>query len=109
MNPLQQIPSGLRTWLYWTGYLVGVVSQGTTVVWAAVAATDPDVEMPLALVITSAVLAFLQTQLNLVSGSNVNPPGNTALIEAPAEVTITADPLPEDRHDPLGPGADGLL
>lgn len=71
MTPLQSIPPKVRAALYWVGYVLGVVSQGLTIVWAAIAAASPDVDMPLALVITSAVLALLQTQLNLLAGSNL--------------------------------------
>lgn len=72
MNPLQQIPANVRAILYWTGYVVGVLTQGITIVWGAIAAASPDVTMPLGLIIASAVLGMLQTQLNLLSGSNVH-------------------------------------
>lgn len=75
MTPLQQIPAKVRLWLYWTGYLVGVSGQGTTIVWGAIAAASPEVSMPLQLVIASAVLGLLQTQLNLLSGSNTYEEG----------------------------------
>ena len=71
MNPLHQIPPQVRMALYWTGYVLGVLGQGITVVWAAVAAASPQVEMPLELVITSAVIGLLTTQLNLLAGSNL--------------------------------------
>ena len=71
MNPLNSIPPKIRVALYWIGYVVGVIGQGITVVWAAVAAAQPDVTMPLGLVIASGVIALLQTQLNLLAGSNV--------------------------------------
>lgn len=71
MNPLTSIPPKVRTALYWVGYVVGVVGQGIAVVWAAIAAAQPDVTMPLGLVITSGVIGLLQTQLNLLAGSNV--------------------------------------
>lgn len=71
MNPLTSIPPKIRAILYWVGYALGVVSQGTTIVWGSVAAASPDVEMPMTLLIVSAVVAFLQTQLNLLAGSNL--------------------------------------
>lgn len=74
MNYLTTIPPGVRVALYWLGYLVGMIGQLTTIVWATIAAASPDISMPLWLVITSAVLGFLQTQLNLLAGSNVDPP-----------------------------------
>ena len=83
MNPLTHIPPTLRIALYWIGYVVGVLTQGTTVVWASIAAASPDVAMPLWLVITSAVLAFLQTQLNLLAGSNV--PSYADVVEGEVE------------------------
>lgn len=73
MNPLTTIPDSVRVILYWGGYLVGVLGQGTTIVWGAIAAASPDVSMPLWLVIASAILGLLQTQLNLLAGSNVQP------------------------------------
>lgn len=71
MNPLTTIPPNIRTALYWVGYVVGVIGQGITIVWAAIAASSPDVAMPLGLMIASAVIGLLQTQLNLLAGSNV--------------------------------------
>ena len=71
MNPLNTIPAHVRSILYWVGYVVGVVGQGTTIVWGAIAAASPDVSMPLGLVIFSAVLGLVQTQLNLLAGSNM--------------------------------------
>lgn len=73
MNPLSSIPARARLALYWIGYLLGVVGQGITIVWGAVAASSPEVAMPLWLVITSAVLGLAQTQLNLLAGTNVTP------------------------------------
>lgn len=92
MNPLQNIPAHVRTVLYWIGYVLGMVAQVLTIVWASVAAASPDVEMPLWLLITSAVLAFLTTQLNALAGSNVTD-ARTISVQAPehAETTITAD------------------
>lgn len=72
MNPLQSIPPSVRVTLYWLGYLLGVLGQGVAVVWGAIAAASPDVTMPLWLVIASASLGLLQTQLNLLAGSNVS-------------------------------------
>lgn len=74
MNPLASIPARVRTALYWIGYVVGVLGQGLTIVWGAVAAASPDVSMPLGLVITSAVLGLAQTQLNLLAGANISAP-----------------------------------
>lgn len=74
MNPLNQIPTKVRVYLYWAGYVAGVLGQGTTIVWGAIAAASPDVTMPLGLVIFSAVLGLAQTQLNLLAGSNVSTP-----------------------------------
>ncbi len=73
MNPLQTIPAHVRVIFYWVGYVLGVLGQGTTIVWGAIAAASPDVSMPLGLVIFSAILGLLQTQLNLLAGSNVAP------------------------------------
>lgn len=80
MNPLQSVPTNVRAVLYWVGYVVGVVSQMTTILWGAIAAASPDVEMPLGLVIASAVMGFLQTQLNLLAGSNVTNPREEDLV-----------------------------
>lgn len=71
MNPLSSIPARVRLALYWTGYVVGILGQGITIVWGAIAAASPDVSMPLWLVIASAVLGLAQTQLNLLAGTNV--------------------------------------
>ena len=92
MNPLQQIPAHVRTVLYWIGYVLGVVSQAITITWGAVAASSPDVEMPLWLVIASAVIALAQTQLNLLAGSNVAEQ-QTVAVTAPkhAATTVTAE------------------
>lgn len=74
MNPLQTIPKSVRTALYWTGYVAGMLGQGVTIVWGAIAAASPNVSMPLWLVVASAVLGLAQTQLNLLAGANVDPP-----------------------------------
>lgn len=103
MNALQSIPAHIRTILYWVGYVAGVLGQGITLVWGAVAAASPDVKMPLGLVIVSAVLGLLQTQLNLLAGSNVTDP-NTVTTQAPPEATVTTevemttDPADGDPH-----------
>ena len=105
MSPLQSIPAHVRTTLYWIGYVLGVVSQGITIVWGAVAASSPDVSMPLWLVIASAVIALAQTQLNLLAGSNVTDT-RTMAVQAPAganatlsaEVEFAADPGAGDSH-----------
>ncbi len=89
MSPLQSIPPKVRATLYWAGYVLGVISQGITIVWAAVAAASPDVEMPLALVIASAVLALLQTQLNLLAGSNL--PSYVDVIEGEVAPPVVPD------------------
>lgn len=97
MNPLQSIPAHVRTTLYWIGYVVGVVSQSITAVWAVIAAASPDVSMPLWLVIASALLAIAQTQLNLLAGANVTDP-RTVSVQAPsAATTITAEVAFDDR------------
>lgn len=75
-TPLNSVPPKARRILYWTGYVVGITGQGVTIVWGAIAAASPHVSMPLALVITSAVLGLLQTQLNLLAGSNVADPAD---------------------------------
>jgi hypothetical protein len=90
MSPLQSIPARTRTLLYWIGYVLGVISQATTIVWGAVAAASPDVSMPLWLVIVSAVVGFAQTQLNLLAGSNVTDP-NTVTTQAPPASTVSTD------------------
>jgi hypothetical protein len=71
VNPLTQIRPEVRAVLYWAGYLVGILGQGLTIVWGSIAAASPDIEMPLWLVVASAVLGLLQTQLNLLAGSNL--------------------------------------
>lgn len=88
MSPLQSIPANVRTTLYWIGYVAGVLGQGITLVWGAIAAASPDVTMPLGLVIASAVLGLLQTQLNLLAGSNVSDP-NVVTTQAPDEAVVT--------------------
>lgn len=75
MNPLTQIPDHLRVIFYWGGYVLGVLAQGITVVWGAISAASTDIEMPIWLVITSAVVGLLQTQLNLLAGSNIHSTG----------------------------------
>lgn len=73
MNPLQSIPAKIRLVMYWAGYLLGVVSGGITSIWAIIAASSPDISMPMGLVITTAVLTILTSQLNLLAGANVQP------------------------------------
>jgi hypothetical protein len=92
MTPLQSIPAHVRTALYWVGYVLGVLGQGITIVWGAIAAASPDVSMPLWLVIASAVIALAQTQLNLLAGSNVVDT-RTVAVQAPADAstTVTAE------------------
>jgi hypothetical protein len=107
MTPLQSIPANVRTTLYWIGYVAGVLGQGITLVWGAIAAASPDVTMPLGLVIASAVLGLLQTQLNLLAGSNVTD-ARTVAVQAPAaaattvtaEVDFTAGDSSGDPHRP---------
>lgn len=102
MNPLTSIPSRVRVWLYWAGYLLGVASQGVTIVWGAIAAASPDVEMPTWLIVASAVVAFAQTQLNLLAGSNVTDV-HTTTTTAPADAEITTRvTLGEDGHGDSG-------
>lgn len=88
MTPLQNIPANVRTTLYWIGYVLGVLSQATTIVWGAIAAASPDVSMPLWLIVASAVVAFAQTQLNLLAGSNVVDT-RTVAVQAPAKASTT--------------------
>lgn len=88
MNPLHQIPPKVRAIMYWTGYVLGVLGQGITVVWAAVAAASPDVEMPLTLVITSAVIGLATTQLNLLAGSNLPSYADVADGETPPPMSM---------------------
>lgn len=71
MTPLSSIPAHVRLRLYWIGYVVGILGQSITIVWGAVASASPEISMPLALVIVSAVLGLAQTQLNLLAGTNV--------------------------------------
>lgn len=73
MNPLHEIPAKTRSTLYWLGYIIGITGQGITIIWGSIAAASPDVSMPLWLVIASATLGLLQTQLNLLAGSNIAP------------------------------------
>jgi hypothetical protein len=92
MTPLQSIPANVRTTLYWVGYVLGVLGQGITIVWGAIAAASPDVSMPTWLVIASAVIGLAQTQLNLLAGSNVVDT-RTVAVQAPADAstTVTAE------------------
>lgn len=99
MNPLTTIPPGVRVALYWAGYVLGLLSQGTAIVWGAVATATPDVSMPLWLVLAAAVVGFLQTQLNLLAGSNV--PSLQDAIEG--DVAIV--PAGEHRRDDEGSAA----
>lgn len=71
LTPLQNIPARVRVILYWVGYVLGVVSSLLSAVWVTVAASRPDVEMPLWLIIVQVVVTLLVTQLNLLAGSNV--------------------------------------
>lgn len=73
MTPLEQVPPRVRLVAYWTAWVLGSISQGITVVWAAIAAASPEVRMPLWLVITSAIIGLAQSQLHLIAGSNVPP------------------------------------
>ncbi len=103
MNPLQSIPANVRNTLYWLGYVLGVLSQATTIVWGAVAAASPDVSMPLWLVIVSAVVSFAQTQLNLLAGANVTDP-NTVKTTAPEGATVSTEvdlPSQDSGPDPF--------
>lgn len=100
MNPLHQIPPQVRAILYWSGYVLGVLGQGITVVWAAVAAASPDVEMPLTLVIASAVIGLLTTQLNLLAGSNL--PSYQDVVEG--EAVDVADVVDGHMPAPRVPG-----
>lgn len=103
MNPLQSVPANVRTKLYWIGYVVGAVSQGMALIWGIAAASSPTISMPLWLVLTSAGLAFLQTQLNLLAGSNVSLEANTVSLSTPGRlesVSLTA------TQAPAQPGAD---
>lgn len=93
MTPLSSIPAHVRLWLYWAGYVLGILGQGITIVWGAVAAASPDVSMPLWLVIASAVLGLAQTQLNLLAGTNVTTPERN---ERPADSLIYGDHAPEE-------------
>jgi hypothetical protein len=108
LSPLQKIPAAVRTQLYWVGYCLGIVGQGVTIIWGAIAAASPDVSMPLGIVIASAVLGFVQTQLNLLAGSNVslesNTPGtvesvNVSATTKPATEVDTPLPLPDAAPD----------
>lgn len=90
MNPLTQIPPEVRAVLYWAGYLIGILGQGLTIVWGSIAAASPDVTMPLWLVVASAVLGLLQTQLNLLAGSNL--PSYSDVVEDEAGPVAAAGP-----------------
>ncbi|WP_232676656.1 hypothetical protein [Nocardioides sp. R-C-SC26] len=81
MNPLTTIPTSVRIALYWSGYVLGLLSQGTALVWAAIATASPDVTMPMWLIVGAAIVGFLQTQLNLLAGSNVNA-GTSQMVDA---------------------------
>ena len=90
MSPLQSIPAHVRTALYWVGYVFGVLGQGITIVWGAVAAASPHVSMPLWLVIASATIGLAQTQLNLLAGSNVTE-RQAVTTTAPEATTVTTE------------------
>lgn len=83
MSPLQSIPPKVRATLYWAGYVLGVLGQGLTIIWGAIAAASPEISMPLGLVIASAVIGLLQTQLNLLAGSNL--PSYVDVVEGEAD------------------------
>lgn len=89
---MTDIDPAVRKVLYLLGWLIGTISGGLGVVWAAVAAASPDVSMPLWLVITTAALQFLAAQLNLVARANM-----------PAyEDVVEGDAAPPDHDDPFG-------
>lgn len=71
MNPLNSVPAKARLIMYWAGYILGVVGSTITSVWGIIAASSPDVHMPVGLVIGQAVLSVVISQLNLLAGSNV--------------------------------------
>lgn len=100
MNPLQQIPARIRTRLYWVGYVVGAVSQGIALIWGIAAASSPTISMPLWLVLASAGLAFLQTQLNLVAGSNVSLESNTVSLTTPSTIQSVSLSATADNSTP---------
>lgn len=104
MTPLQQIPANVRQYIYWTGYIVGVISQGTTGIWAIIAAASATVSMPIWLVIASAILAFLQTQLNLLAGSNVKPDNAVQVAAPPGVDIVTVKPEDTDQLPLYEPG-----
>jgi hypothetical protein len=102
LSPLQKIPAAVRTQLYWVGYCLGIVGQGVTIIWGAIAAASPDVSMPLGIVIASAVLGFVQTQLNLLAGSNVSLESNTIALSTPGtveSVNVSATTKPATEVD----------
>lgn len=106
MTPLQSIPASIRVRAYWVGYVLGVLSLGIATVWGVIASARPDVEMPLWLLVAVALIAFAQTQLNLLAGSNVSDP-NTVTTQAPADATVhTEVDLPPDvaPHDDYAAG-----
>lgn len=70
-NPLQDIPPGVRTALYWAGWLIGTIASGISAVWAAVAAASPDVKMPLWLIIVGSSATFISSQFHVMASQNV--------------------------------------
>lgn len=71
MNALTNVPPAVRTACYLIGWLAGTIAAGITVVWAAIAASSPDVSMPIWLVIVGAGCGFLGSQFNLLASANV--------------------------------------
>lgn len=112
-SPLTAVPPRVRARLYWAGYVLGVLGQGVTIVWGAVAASSPDVAMPLWLVIVSAVLGLLQTQLNLLAGSNLPSLHDVVAGEVTAVDGVAVEDVRgrheagADRYDP--PTADEMF
>lgn len=103
MSPLQKIPARLRLRLYWTGYVVGVLTQGIAVTWVAITAAIPEATMPVGLVIAIGILGLAQTQLNLLAGTNVV----TEPVVPAREVVVRLADAVRTVAGPASPLADG--
>lgn len=70
-NPLQRVPEKVRAIAYWSGWILGNVSHITTIIWVSIAAALPEVSQPVWLIIATAVLGFVQTQLHALAAGNL--------------------------------------
>lgn len=88
-NPLQLIPASVRRWLYLAYGLAGLILGACQV-------ADVEHFGPIVTDTALEVLAYVGLALGFTAASNVTET-NTAVIEAPADVTISSDDY-EPRH-----------